>query len=66
MHHKDNIHPEVIDNVGTVKLVHTVEGTDLYYVHMDNYFESLPFYNPLNIPVGHCYVALYEELALIE
>lgn len=66
MPHKDNIHPETIDEIGTVKLIRDNNGTDLYYVYLNNYFENLPPYKPLNIPQGHCYIAVYEELALIE
>lgn len=66
MPHKDNIHPEVIGQTGTVKLIHNSDGTDLYYIHTDNYFEDLPPYEALNIPQGYCYISLYEELALIE
>jgi hypothetical protein len=64
--HKDNIHPEVIDEKGIVKLIHNSEGTDLYYIQTDNYFEDLPPYKALDIPQGHCYIAIYEELALLE
>jgi hypothetical protein len=66
MPHKDNIHPEAIGEKGVVKLIHNSEGTNLYYVHMDNYFENLLPYQALDIPVGHTYIAIYEELAFIE
>lgn len=66
MPHRDNTHPEVIGEKGTVKLIHNSEGTDLYYIKTDNYFEDLPPYEDLNIKKGYCYVALYDELALIE
>jgi hypothetical protein len=66
MSQKDNIHPEVIGEKGIVKLIHNAEGTDLYYIQTDNYFEDLPPYQVLNIPQGYCYIAIYDELALIE
>jgi hypothetical protein len=66
MPHKDNTHPEVIGQIGKVRIIHNSEGTDLYYVQTDNYFEDLPPYVDLNIPQGYCYISVYEELALIE
>jgi hypothetical protein len=66
MPHKDNVHPEAIGEKGIVKLIHNSDDTDLYYIYMDNYFEELPPSEALNIPQGHTYIAIYEELALIE
>lgn len=62
MPHKDNTHPEVVGEKGIVRLIYK----DLYYIQTDNYFENLPPYKELNIPQGHCYISVSEELALIE
>jgi hypothetical protein len=63
--HKDNTNPKAIDETGTLKLIRNVDDIDLYYIHMDNDIGGAP-YNALDIPQGHTYIAVYEELALIE
>lgn len=65
LNHKDNIHSSAIDKTGTVKLIKDDEGTELYYIHLDEYIEDLPLYKALNTPQGYCYIAIKEELAFI-
>jgi hypothetical protein len=65
LEHKDNTNLKAIDEAGIVKLIRDTEGTDLYYIHMDNDIGGAP-YKALGIPLGHTYIALFEELALIE
>ena len=65
MPHKDNTNIFAINKTGTVKLIRNDKGTDLYYIHMDNDISGFP-YPIVNIPFGHGYIAIYDELALIE
>jgi hypothetical protein len=65
LEHDDNTHKLAIDKTGTVKLIQDYEGTELYYIHMDEYIEGLPKYDALKIPLGHCYIAIKGELAFI-
>jgi hypothetical protein len=65
LEHKDNTNPKAIDEAGTVKLIRNTYGKDLYYIHMDNDIGGA-HYKALGIPLGHTYIAIYEELALIE
>ena len=64
LEHKDNTNPLAIDKTGTVKLIQDSGGTELYYIHMDESIMGFP-YKALNIPLGHGYIAIKEELAFI-
>jgi len=62
--HKDNTNPLAIDKTGTVKLIQDSEGTELYYIHMDESIMGFP-YEAIGIPLGYGYIAIKEELAFI-
>ena len=62
--HKDNTNPLAIDKTGTVKLIQDQEGTELYYIHMDENIDGFP-YPAIGIPLGYGYIAIKEELAFI-
>lgn len=64
LEHKDNTNLLAIDKTGTVKLIQDSEGTELYYIHVDENIDGFP-YKALNIPLGHGYIAIKEELAFI-
>lgn len=65
MPHKDNTNIFATNKTGTVKLIQNKDGIDLYYIHIDRDISGFSF--PIvNIPYGHGYIAIYEELALIE
>ena len=64
MPHKDNTNPFAINKTGTVKLIRNEDGTDLYYICMDNDISGFP-YPIVNIPFNHGYIAIKEELAFI-
>ena len=65
MPHKDNTNIFATNKTGTVKLIQDSNGIDLYYIHIDRDISGFSF--PIvNIPYGHGYIAIYEELALIE
>jgi len=62
--HKDNTNQLAIDKTGTVKLIKDEEGTELYYIHMDENIDGFP-YKAIGIPLGYGYIAIKEELAFI-
>jgi len=62
--HKDNTNPLAIDKTGTVKLIKDENGTELYYILMDENIDGFP-YRAIGIPIGYGYIAIKEELAFI-
>lgn len=64
LEHKDNTNQLAINKTGTVKLIQDSNGTELYYVHMDESIMGFP-YKEVGIPRGYGYIAIKEELAFI-
>lgn len=63
--HNNNTNPLAIDKTGTVKAIDDYDGTTIYYIHMDENIDGFP-HKGLKIPIGYGYLAIYEELMLIE
>lgn len=63
--HYLNTNELAVFKTGVIKAIINVNGTDQYYIHMDEDIDGFK-HDGFKIPKGHGYIAGYKELALIE